>query len=70
MNNSGLISLSDGIDPPAQQIQCKFIEVKGRQEHESILNDPERCKELGIDLYYERMVYLKRWGSWLDEKET
>jgi len=44
-----------------------IINVKGREEHEKILKDEKKCKELGLDRYYEIMVYLKRWGSWLSE---
>lgn len=65
---SELIPLSDGEDAPCEQLQCKYIDVKGRVEHEAILKDPEKCEELGLDIYYERMVYLKRWGGWLKDE--
>lgn len=55
-----------GIEPPAQMLETKWINVNGRREHESILKNSEKCKELGLDQYYEIMVYLKRWGSWID----
>jgi hypothetical protein len=45
----------------------KHINVRGRQEHEAIIRDAAWCKELGLDQYYEIMVYLKRWGGWLGE---
>jgi hypothetical protein len=41
--------------------------VHGRQEHEAILRDAAKCKELGVDQIYEIVVYLKRWGSWLGQ---
>lgn len=46
----------------------KWINVKGREEHEELLRDAEKCAELGLDQYYEVMVYLKRWGGWLNER--
>ena len=55
-----------GIDPPAQLPVPNWINVNGREEHEAILKNPAKCKELGLDIYYETMVYLKRWGGWLD----
>lgn len=55
-----------GIEPPPQQIETKWINVRGREEHEAIIRDAEKCKELGLDQMYEILVYLKRWGSWLD----
>ncbi len=48
--------------------KTKYINVSGRKEHETILKDPAKCAELGIDRYYETMVYLKRWGRWLNER--
>lgn len=64
--NQKVIPLTDGLNPPAEQIPTKWVNVKGREEHEAILKSPEKCKELGLDQYYEIMVYLKRWGNWLD----
>lgn len=61
----------EGINPIAQQLPFPtLINVKGRKEHESILKDPEKMKELGLDLYYETMVYLNRWGGWLRDEST
>ena len=54
-----------GIDPPAELPETKWINVRGRAEHEAIIRDAAWCKELGLDQYYETMVYLKRWGGWL-----
>lgn len=65
--NPKIIPISDGITPPAQKIpDRRTVDVCGRKEHEAILKSSERCKELGLDQYYEIMVYLKRWGNWLD----
>lgn len=46
--------------------KIKWVNVRGRKEHESLLRDPERCKELGLDIEFETMVYLRRWGNWLE----
>lgn len=56
-----------GIDPPAQLPEIKCINVNGREEHEAMLKDSEKMLSLGLDPYFETMVYLKRWGGWLDE---
>ena len=56
-----------GIDTPAEIPAVKYINVRGRVEHEAILKDAEWCKELGLDQMYEVMVYLKRWGNWLGD---
>ncbi len=53
-------------ETPSEPPERKVINVRGRREHEAILNDPSKCKELGLDRTYEVMVYLKRWGGWLD----
>lgn len=44
----------------------KTINIRGRKEHEAILKDAKKCEELGLDRAYETMIYLKRWGGWLD----
>lgn len=56
-----------GIDPPAEIPPVRCINVNARREHEAILKDEKKCLELGLDQYYEVMVYLKRWGGWLNE---
>jgi len=58
-------NFDDALNAPSEQIPVKWIDVRGREEHEAILKDPAKCEELGLDRYYEIMVYLKRWGSWL-----
>lgn len=58
-----------GIDPPAEELLVRCVNVRGREEHEAILKDPAKCAELGLDQYYEIMVYLKRWGDWLKPTE-
>jgi len=61
-------TLSDaGIDPPSELPPIKYINVNGREEHEAILKDSVKCAELGVDQFYETMIYLKRWGGWLNE---
>lgn len=61
------MSLLEGEDPPAEFPPTKWINVNGREEHEAILRDPKRCQELGLDIAYEPIVYLHRWGGWLIE---
>lgn len=55
-----------GIDPPAHKLEPKLINVKGREEHETMLRDSNKMHSLGLDPVYEKMVYLKRWGSRLN----
>lgn len=59
--------LSEGVDPPAHIPERKEIIVHGREEHEAVIRDAKKCEELGLDQYYEIMVYIKRWGGWLNE---
>lgn len=63
-----MIQLDEGIDPPAEMIETKYVNVKGRKEHEAILKDAKKCEELGLDQYYETIVYLNRWGNWLKDE--
>lgn len=60
------VTLENGIDP-STTLETKWINVRGREEHENIIRDAQWCKELGLDQHYEIMVYLKRWGSWLSK---
>ena len=62
--------LSEGIDPPPHKMERVFVVVKGREEHEAVIKDAVKCKELGIDQLYETMVYLNRWGGWLNANDT
>jgi hypothetical protein len=57
----------EGKDQPADLPEVKYVNVRGREEHEAVIQDAELCKELGLDQFYEAMVYLKRWGKWLSE---
>lgn len=61
-----ILPLTEGANPSSERIEPKYIDVKGRVEHEAILKDAEKCKELGLDQMYEILIYLRRWGSWLD----
>jgi len=54
-----------GIDPPIELPPVKYHDVNGREEHEAIIKDAVKCKELGVDQVYETIIYLKRWGGWL-----
>lgn len=57
-----------GIDPPDELPPVKYINVSGREEHEAILKDSQKCKDLGLDIFYETIVYLRRWGGWLKDE--
>lgn len=57
----------EGIDPPAELLPVKYINVNGREEHEALLRDEKKMLELGLDPYFEKMVYLKRWSGWLED---
>ncbi len=63
-----LMTLDGGEDPPAHQPPRKIINVHGREEHEAILKNAEKCQELGLDQMYEIIVYLNRWGGWLSDQ--
>lgn len=54
------------IEPPSELPPVKWINVKGREEHEEILRDINKMISLGLDPDYERFVYLRRWGEWLN----
>lgn len=45
--------------------ETRYINIRGRTEHEAIIKDSSWCLELGLDQSYETSKYLKRWGSWL-----
>lgn len=62
--------LSDGFggqDPGPDLPPVRWINVRGRIEHEAVIRDAQWCKDLGLDQAYEIMVYLKRWGGWLNQ---
>lgn len=63
--NKQIQPLSDGLDPPAEQIPVRWVNVRGRKEHEALIKDAAKCNEIGLDQVYETIVYLKRWSSWL-----
>lgn len=47
--------------------EVKYVNIRGRFEHEALIKDKDWCKELGLDQEYEIAAYLRRWGSWLSE---
>lgn len=61
------VSFGNGIDPPSQLPLVNWVNVRGREQHESIINNAAKCKHLGLDQFYEIIVYLKRWGGWLSQ---
>lgn len=62
--------LIDGITSGPEKLPSPtWVNVHGRKEHEALLRNPEKMKELGLDPYYEQMVYLKRWGAYLFSDE-
>jgi hypothetical protein len=54
------------LDNPGEEIPVTYIEVHGRKEHEELLRDAEKMHSLNLDPVYEKMVYLTRWGNWLN----
>ncbi|MBE3085571.1 MAG: hypothetical protein IMZ64_05065 [Bacteroidetes bacterium] len=54
------------IPTDAEPLTCKYVEVKGKEEHRVLIQDTNKCKELGLDPYFERMVYQKQYGEWLE----
>ena len=60
------MQISDGIDPPSERLESRQIDVHGREEHEAMLRDTDKMLSLGLDPIYEKIVYLKRWGGWLN----
>jgi hypothetical protein len=58
---------NEEVDLLLEQNLAKYINVKGREEHEALLNDYPKMIELGLDPYYERIVYLNRWGGYLND---
>lgn len=58
--------LEDGEHPPGELPPRKVINVNGREEHEALLRDTDKMWLLGLDPTFEKMIYLKRWGSWLN----
>ena len=57
--------LGNCITPPAEIPETKWINVHGREEHEALIKNVKKCRELGLDQIYETIVYLKRWGCWM-----
>ncbi len=60
---------NESIFPLPEKIPVKFINVKGREEHEALLKDYDKMNELGLDPIYETMAYLRRWGDWLAKED-
>ena len=56
-----------GKTPPSNLRPVRWINIRGRREHETVIRDASWCKELGLDQAYEIKIYLKRWGGWLCE---
>ena len=67
ITNKKLIPLEEN-NPNHHPIPVEYIEVNGRKEHEAIIKDSQKCKDLNIDQDFEIMVYLNRWGDWLDKE--
>jgi len=63
------VPLGDGIDPPAEIPERIWVNVQGREEHEAIIKDGQKCKELGVCQAFEVMQYLNRWGGWLNDEQ-
>ena len=59
--------MEEGKVPPADIPPIKWVNVRGREEHEAVIKDAALCKELGLDQVYEIVAYMKRWGTWLSK---
>lgn len=66
--NDETTPLCEGIDPPAERLEPIWVNVQGREEHEAMLRDTEKMISLGLDPYFETMVYLQRWGGWIKDE--
>lgn len=64
---SNIGPLTEGSYPSHENPGRRSIDVKGRKEHEEWLKDPKKCKDAGLDHTYEVLVYLRRWGGWLND---
>lgn len=54
-------------DASARLPKIKYINIRGREEHETVIKDADLCKEIGLDQLYESIVYFKRWNGWLSK---
>jgi len=66
LNGEPIPLSNDYLDLPPEKLETKWVNVKGREEHETLLRDSNKMWSLGLDPMYEKMVYLRRWGSWLN----
>jgi hypothetical protein len=57
----------NAVDKTSKRGAIKWVNVRGRDEHEAVLLDKDLCQSLGLDQAYEIMRYLKRWGAFLSE---
>ena len=58
-----------GIDPPAEKLEYVMVNVNGREEHEAVIRNADKCRELGVDQAFETIQYLNRWGGWLSDQQ-
>ena len=65
MTDPALQPLLEGLTPPDSALECSYHLVNGRQEHEDLLRNPKLCKELGLDLFFERTVFYHQYGVWI-----
>lgn len=49
-----------------QRFCQKYFDFQGRVELEEFLKNAKKCKALGLDQKREIVIYLKRWGGWLE----
>jgi hypothetical protein len=54
-------------NPASELPPVKWVNIRGREEHEAVIRDAALCNELGLNQVYEMMSYLRRWGGWLSK---
>jgi hypothetical protein len=54
-------------NPSSELPQVKWVNIRGREEHEAVIRDAALCAELGLDQIHEIYSYMQRWGSWLSK---
>lgn len=66
--NTKIIPIQDGVNMHQNKIsQKKINNFMSRESHEDLVKNTFKCKELGLDQHYEIMMYLKKWGNWLQK---
>jgi hypothetical protein len=64
--HNAILKPLDAEHAPAHELPVRYVDVNGREEHEAMLRDVPKMQSLGLDPLYERVIYLRRWGSWIN----